>query len=384
MALIGGARLTNESAYAWAKLAKGVIGTDSVDAQLGDGLPAELVLGLPRATIDEACAAPVLVTLAGDLREELPVLFLRLREAVVAGATSLVEIAPHADGAEPAGGGERCASGRVTRRRWPGRSPATTAAAAALGTHHEGAAWRTGALEAAAPARWRRTPAARAWSSWRAGPSYAESGDVAAEAVRRPGRRAARATFLPALRRGNVFGALDMGLAPGILPGRVSLDAGRTRFTAAWGSVPERARAVRRREILASMAGERSDGLRVVRALVLLGADPLGDFPDRAVAEKALSAGHFVVAVTGHPSESVDAHADVVLPCAVAHERPGTTTNLEGRVSRLGPKLTAPGFAWPDWMIAAELADAARRRPRRRQRGRPGRESRDRRRPTPA
>ena len=27
-------------------------------------------------------------------------------------------------------------------------------------------------------------------------------------------------------------------------------------------------------------------------------------------------------------------------------------------MSRLGPKLTAPGFAWPDWMIAAELAAA--------------------------
>ena len=72
----------------------------------------------------------------------------------------------------------------------------------------------------------------------------------------------------------------------------------------------------------------------------------------------ALGAGHFVVAVTGHPSQSVDAHADVVLPCAVTHERAGTTTNIEGRVSRLGPKLTAPGFAWPDWMIAAELAAA--------------------------
>ncbi|MEO6318315.1 MAG: 2Fe-2S iron-sulfur cluster-binding protein, partial [Acidimicrobiales bacterium] len=45
VAVLGGARLTNESAYAWAKLAKGVIGTDHVDAQLGDGLPAELVLG---------------------------------------------------------------------------------------------------------------------------------------------------------------------------------------------------------------------------------------------------------------------------------------------------------------------------------------------------
>jgi len=32
--VLGGARLTNEGAYAWAKLAKGILGTDSVDAQL--------------------------------------------------------------------------------------------------------------------------------------------------------------------------------------------------------------------------------------------------------------------------------------------------------------------------------------------------------------
>ena len=159
-----------------------------------------------------------------------------------------------------------------------------------------------------------------------------------------------------------MFGALDMGLAPGLLPGRVSLDAGRQRFTAAWGSVPADA-GLDAADILASMAGEvvngGGDGAGTqVRALVLLGADPLSDFPDHAVAKAALSAGHFVVAVTGHPSQSVDAHADVVLPCAIQHERAGTTTNLEGRVSRLGPKLSAPGFAWPDWMIAAELADA--------------------------
>ena len=66
--VLGGARLGNEDAYAWAKLAKGVLGTDSVDAQLGDGLPAELVLGLPRATVDEACAARAVVVLSGDRR----------------------------------------------------------------------------------------------------------------------------------------------------------------------------------------------------------------------------------------------------------------------------------------------------------------------------
>jgi anaerobic selenocysteine-containing dehydrogenase len=35
----------------------------------------------------------------------------------------------------------------------------------------------------------------------------------------------------------------------------------------------------------------------------------------------------------------------------------GTVTNLEGRVSALNAKLVAPGSAWPDVAIAAELAE---------------------------
>jgi NADH-quinone oxidoreductase subunit G len=355
VALIGGARLTNESAYAWAKLAKGIIGTDSVDAQLGDGLPAELVLGLPRATIDQACAAPLLITLSGDLREELPVLFLRLREAVI-GATTLIELTPTPTALTA------LATASLPVR--PGEAPLVAralvgddAAVTALAGHPEGTAVSDAALSAA-----RQALAGHADGSGvvvvLGRPSYAESGEVVAEAARALAAALPRATFLPALRRGNVFGAIDMGLAPGLLPGRVTLEAGREWFAAAWGSVPARA-GLDTAGILASMAGESgSEGGDRVTALVLLGADPLSDFPDRAVAQQALSAGHFVVAVTGHPSESVDAHADVVLPCAVAHERPGTTTNIEGRVTRLGHKLTAPGFAWPDWMIAAELAAA--------------------------
>src|SRR3984957_5176978 len=354
VALIGGARLTNESAYAWAKLAKGVIGTDSVDAQLGDGLPAALVLGLPRATIDEACAAPVLVTLAGDLREELPVLFLRLREAVVGGGTQLIEVAP-----EPTA---LTALATTSLRLRPGDAPliaraltGDNAATTTLGTHPEGTAVTTDQLETARGLL-AAHPDGEGVVIVAGRTSYAESGEVAAEAIRVLAAALPKATFLPALRRGNVFGALDMGLAPGLLPGRISLSEGRQRFTAAWGAVPANT-GLSTADILASMAGE-AEGGDAVRALVLLGADPLDDFPDRAVAAKALGAGHFVVAVTGHPSESVDAHADVVLPCAVTHERAGTTTNIEGRVSRLGPKLSAPGFAWPDWMIAAELAVA--------------------------
>ena len=63
-------------------------------------------------------------------------------------------------------------------------------------------------------------------------------------------------------------------------------------------------------------------------------------------------------------------HASMVLPACVAHERAGTTTNLEGRVTRLGQKLVAPGLAWPDTDIAAELARGARRHRARRDRRR--------------
>jgi NADH-quinone oxidoreductase subunit G len=379
LGVIGGARLTNESAYAWAKLAKGILGTDSVDAQLGDGLPADLVLGLPRATIDDACAAPVLITLGGDLREELPVLFLRLREAVVRDGTQLIEIAQVATALTPLAA--------VTLATRPGDAPLLAlaltgddAAASALGTHPEGNALTPGALDAARQVL-AGHPGGEGVVIVAGRPSYAESGEVTAQALRALAAALPNARFLPALRRGNVFGALDMGLAPGLLPGRVTLEAGREHFAARWGSVPA-ARGLDTAGILASMVGERearteveSDGDNEdenendtgagtgrgegrVRAVILLGADPLSDFPDHTLATEALSSGHFVVAVTGHPSQSVDAHADVVLPCAVAHERYGTTTNLEGRVSRLGPKLTAPGFAWADWMIAAELAAA--------------------------
>jgi len=363
VAVIGGARLTNESAYAWAKLTKGILGTDSVDAQLDDGLPAELVLGLPRATIDTACAARVLITLAGDLREELPVLFLRLREAV-AGATTLIEMtpAPSALTALAAASlGVRPGEAPVVARALCGDDAAVTA----LGTHPEGSSVTAEVLAAARQALVEGGGAGGEGVVVVLGrPSYAESGEVAAEAARVLAQALPKATFLPVLRRGNVFGALDMGLSPGLLPGRVGLETGREWFTAAWGAVPE-AVGLDTAGILASMAGEpaaeptsAAAGPPAVTSLVLLGADPMSDFPDRALAEKALSAGHFIIAVTGHPSESVDAYADVVLPCAVAHERPGTTTNIEGRVSRLGQKLTAPGFAWPDWMIAAELAAA--------------------------
>ncbi|MGD0881522.1 MAG: NADH-quinone oxidoreductase subunit NuoG [Acidimicrobiales bacterium] len=336
--VVGGARLANEGAYAWARVAKSVLGTDSVDAQLGDGLPAEVVLGLPRATIDQAASASTVILLTGDVREELPVLFLRLRAAAVDGDLSIVELSPQAT--------SLTSHTEISLRYGPGDAAALVDALVSGGTPPAG-------TDAAALADARRLVGQGPVVVVVGRPSLAEDGELVADAAQKLAAALPEARFLPALRRGNVLGALDMGLAPGILPGRVSLEEGRSWFEEAWGTVPA-ARGRGTADILAAAAGDQAEGAPVT-ALVLLGADPLTDFPDRRLAVRALERAGFVVAVATAPGAALD-HADVVLPAAEAHERPGTTTNIEGRVSRLGQKLVPPGQAWPDWMIAGELA----------------------------
>ena len=325
-AVIGGARLTNESAYAWAKLAKGVIGTDHVDAQLGDGLPAEVVASLPRATIDEACVAGgTILVIGSDPKDELAVLFLRMRDAVTRhGATivelsprttSLTEIAAHSLRSTPGGVNELVAQLIAGQGEH-------AAARAALDAEHLTVLLGRGSLAEAPDA----TVAAAA---------------ALLEAF--PGVR-----FLSGLRRANVHGALDLGLTPGLLPGRVTLADGGDWFTEAWGSVPAEP-GLDTAGILAAAADGRID------TLVLLGADPLADFPDRELATRGLAGARTVIAVDTLLNAS-SAGADIVLPAAGPAEVDGTTTNLEGRVSTVRQKVTPPGTARPDWMIAAELA----------------------------
>jgi NADH-quinone oxidoreductase subunit G len=337
IAILGGARLTNESAYAWSKLAKGVIGTDNVDAQLGDGLPAELVLGLPRATIDDACrAGGTVIVLGSDIKEELPVLHLRLRHAVESDGVKLVEISP-----------------RLTSTS----SIATTSLAVRPG---EQAAVLRSVLEGDV-SREVGGVAPELLASANAvldgdGPitvvvgrgSLAESaqGVVDATAVLTSSPRPIR--FLSALRRGNIHGALDMGLAPGLLPGRVTLDDGRAWFADEWPTVPAH-RGMDAPQMLQAAADGR------IEVLVLLGADPISDFPDRDLASRALAGARTVIAIDQFLTAS-SSRADIVLPAAGFTEVPGTATNIEGRVSTLNQRVTPPGTAQADWIIAADLA----------------------------
>ncbi|MBO0887162.1 MAG: molybdopterin-dependent oxidoreductase, partial [Acidimicrobiales bacterium] len=333
VAFLGGARLANEDAYAWAKLAKAVVGTDHVDAQLGDGLPAELVLGLPRATIDEACSARALVLLSPDLKEELPVLYLRLRAAAV-GGLPVVELSATPSALSPHAMEVRCRPGELgaTARALVDPANQDESLAEARRRLGIGAAAEAGDGVVVVLGR----------------PSLADSAASVAEAASALSAALPAARFLPVLRRGNVFGALDMGLSPGLLPGRVSLSEGRGWFEQAWGQVP-----AERGEDATGILRRAAD--RRVSALVTLGADPVSDFPDQPLVSRAFEGLGFVLSVDTFLS-ATSRLADVVLPAAMFGERPGTTTNLEGRVTRLGQKVVAPGQCWPDWMIAAELA----------------------------
>ncbi len=318
--VVGGAALTNESAYAWARVAREVLRTEHVDAQYGDGLDARRMLALPGATIDDACGARVVLTLCGDPREELPVLFLRLRGALVRPGHDLVELAvgpsalhPLATVSIPVRPGE--AHRVVEAILDAGRAPADLA------------------LDEDARERARRLLADGEGVVVVAGrTNLAEDPAVVERALTRLAEALPRARFLVASRRGNVRGAIDAGLAPGLRPGRALGTPGR--------------------DTLAQLAALREGAQR---AVVVLG-DLLGNVLDRSGAEAALERADVVV-VTGHGGATL-AHADVVLPAAVQHERAGTVTNLEGRVSAVVPKVVAPGAAWPDVAIAAELARA--------------------------
>ena len=293
--LIGGARGTNEDAFAWAALADAV-GIGRRDAQVADGLPAD-VLSVPRATIESAANAATVILVGPDLKEELPVLYLRLRDAVEKGRTKLIEFSSQTTG--------------MTRYAWrsvrhaPGGAPGEIA--------------KTLAADAVAEQLASGDVVVVAGRS-----NLAVSESTALAAVQAVLDTVPDARVLPALRRGNVVGALQLGLAPdGSDNGAIST--------------------------LRAAADGRLD------VLVLLGADPINDCPDADLARRALTGARRIISVDTFMSESTQ-QADVVLAAAAFGEQTGTTTNLEGRVSRVNQKVTAHGTARPDWMIAADLA----------------------------
>ncbi len=90
-----------------------------------------------------------------------------------------------------------------------------------------------------------------------------------------------------------------------------------------------------------------------IKALWLVGCDPLNDFHDRALATKALETVEFLVVQDTTMTESAR-YASVVLPMAAPAEQDGTFTNCERRVQRIKQAIPAPGESKPAWRIFSE------------------------------
>jgi formate dehydrogenase major subunit/formate dehydrogenase alpha subunit len=162
----------------------------------------------------------------------------------------------------------------------------------------------------------------------------------------------------------NVQGACDMGALPNVFPGYQSVADSRIarKFDAAWALTPSTDGS----EAASSLGLAPEPGLTVtemidaagagrMRALFILGEDPVMTEPDSNHARRCLETAEFVVLQEIFPSET-SAYADVLLPGASFAEKSGTFTNTERRVQLIREAIPPPCEARPDWSIIAAIA----------------------------
>ncbi len=153
----------------------------------------------------------------------------------------------------------------------------------------------------------------------------------------------------------NVQGACDMGALPNVLTGYQKVtDAGvRQKFAAAWGidALPAQAGLPITRAMDAAVEGK-------LKALFIMGENPVLSDPDQAHAIKALESLDFLVVQDIFPTQT-SAYADVVLPAACFAEKDGTFTSTERRVQRGRKAIEPPGESRADWQILCDLAKRA-------------------------
>jgi predicted molibdopterin-dependent oxidoreductase YjgC len=92
-----------------------------------------------------------------------------------------------------------------------------------------------------------------------------------------------------------------------------------------------------------------------LRALVFLGVDPLGCFPDTVRTKKALDGMDLVVRTGMFPAGERE-EAGFVFPLTAITEADGTYTNVEGRVQRVSKIADPPGSARPNARFLVDLA----------------------------
>lgn len=321
--LVGG-RSTVQDAYAYAKFARMVLGTNDIDfrarphsVEEADFLAAH-VAGRPmKLRYAELEKAPTVLLVGLEPEEESPIVFLRLRKAVRKTGQQVLSVAP-------------LASRGLTKMAGtliPTVPGAEADAMAALETDE----------------RLRRPGAVIL-----IGERLATSPGALSAALRLAVATGARLAWIP--RRAGERGALEAGALPNLLPGGrpVANAEARGQTAAVWNTTDLPAGTGRdTNAILAAAADGRLSAL-------LVGGVEITDLPDPATALAALRATPFVVSLELRESEVTEL-ADVVFPVAPVVEKAGAYLNWEGRIRPF--KAALQTNAVPDLRVLHYLAD---------------------------
>lgn len=147
----------------------------------------------------------------------------------------------------------------------------------------------------------------------------------------------------------NVQGACDMGALPNVFPGYQAVvdPAHVEKFTKAWG--------VQQSDKVGLTVGEMMDAAHHgdLKALYILGENPMLSDPDISHVEKALNNVEFLVVQDLFLTETAML-ADVVLPGASFAEKDGTFSNTERRVQRVR-KAIEPLAGKADWEVIVDI-----------------------------
>ena len=337
---IGSGKISNESNYALQRFMRGVIGTNNIDhrdggevAALPTGLPALAELMKPQYGPDPQVDTVLLFGV--DPSEELPVLDLHLKRAVLRGGAKLIIAHPRKveltryDGPYLAyqPGGEAALLDRLQQ------------AVESTGTSENGSA-----MGAAAKLL---TESEQTLIVYGPMAARGKDGPAVRDALKRLAQAAGEGTQLAyAGLDGNAQGCRDMGVLPDQLPGQFPLEDAdaRARLEALWGCTLSTFAGYTYKQMLDSQE---------MRALFVNGANPADESPDWAASLENLD----LLVVTDLLSTPTAQKADVVLPALGWSESDGTYTNLERRVQRAPKAVTNPkSRAAPDWMMLTHLA----------------------------
>ncbi len=149
----------------------------------------------------------------------------------------------------------------------------------------------------------------------------------------------------------NVQGACDLGGLPNVYPAYqpVASEEARQKFANAWGVEQSGKTGMTVTEIIPGILEGK------VRALYIMGEDPMMSDPDTHHIQRCLEACDFIVMQEIFPTETTP-FADVLLPGVSFAEKDGTFTNTERRIQRVRKAIQPLGEAKADWRIIAELA----------------------------